>query len=692
MPDRSTARAGQAPTVADPRHLRNVVLIGCSGVGKTTLAESLALAAGAVNRPGRIADGNTVSDHEDIEHQQQRSVQLSLLPLEWNGIKVNLLDPPGHPDFAADLRAALHTADGAVFVVSATEPITAPTRALWRQCAAESIPRAIAVAKLDVARSSFEDILTACHDAFGLGPDTLRPLFLPVHQGDRPTGTVDLLTGRGYGEAGQEVDAGQAPGAGPARESLVEAISGQDDTLMERYLAGETLDTDALEAGLRREVLACALHPALPTTDSGIGAAELLDLITTAFPDPTERTRPGPDCDPDAPLAAQVVRVTSDAYVGRVSLLRIYAGTLHPDTHIHLTGPEHSGDHQEGDERVTGLTSPFGKLQRPVPHALAGDLVSAAKLTSARSGDTVHEPGHPVKLDGWTLPEPLLPIAVEAHSKADDDKLSQALNRLTAEDPALRLEQNPDTHQLVLWCTGEAHAEVVLDRLRGRHGVHVDTVEPRVALRETFGTAAAGHGRLVKQSGGHGQYAICELEVEPLPAGSGFEFQEHVVGGAVPKHFIPSVEKGVRAQLAKGVSTGHPLVDVRVTLTDGKAHSVDSSDSAFQAAAALALRDAAEHAVIRLLEPVAAVSVLLPDDYLGAVLGDLSARRGRVLGTETGGPGLTLLRAEVPELELARYPVDLRSLTHGTAEFSRAYLRHEPMPAALAARLADNDG
>ncbi|GAA2802328.1 elongation factor G-like protein EF-G2 [Kitasatospora sp. CM 4170] len=683
MPDRSTARAGQAaPTVTDPAHLRNVVLIGCSGAGKTTLAESLALAAGAIGRTGRVSDGTTVSDHEEIEHQQQRSVQLSLLPLEWNGIKVNLLDPPGHPDFSADLRAALHAADAAVFVVSATDPVTSPTRALWRECAAEGIPRAIAVAKLDIARSSFDDILTACHDAFGLGPDTLRPLFLPVQHDGHPDGSVDLLTGHTYGQTEP------LPDTAPARDSLVEAISGQDDTLMERYLAGDTLDTDSLEDGMRREVLACTLHPAVPTTDAGLGAAELLDLITTAFPDPTQRTRPAPECDPDAPLAAQVVRVTGDAYVGRISLLRIYAGTLRPDTRIHLTGPDHPGD-QDGDERVTGLTSPFGKLQRSVPHAVAGDLVCAAKLTSARAGDTAHEPGHPVKLDTWTLPEPLLPIAIEAHSKADDDKLSQALARLAAEDPALRLEQNPDTHQLVLWCTGEAHADVVLDRLRSRHGVHVDTVEPRVALRETFGTAAAGHGRLVKQSGGHGQYAICDLEVEPLPAGAGFEFDEHVVGGAVPKHFIPSVEKGVRAQLAKGVSTGYPLVDVRVTLTDGKAHSVDSSDSSFQTAAALALRDAAEHAVIRLLEPVAAVSVLLPDDYLGAVLTDLSARRGRVLGTETGGPALTLLRAEVPELELVRYPVDLRSLTHGTAEFSRAYLRHEPMPAALATRYTE---
>ncbi|MFC8454294.1 elongation factor G-like protein EF-G2 [Kitasatospora sp. NPDC057223] len=692
MPDRATARnsvrTGQAPVVERPEQLRNVVLVGCSGVGKTTLAESLALAAGAVTRAGRIPDGNTVSDHEEIEHRQQRSVQLAVLPLEWRDTKINLLDPPGHPDFAAELRAGLHAADAAVFVVSATDPVTAPTRALWRECTDAGIPRAVVVAKLDVARSTFEDILTSCHDAFGLGPDTLRPLFLPLYDGGRPTGSVDLLTGRHYGRDAPAADGPAAPRApGPAeaaaRESLVEAISGQDDTLMERYLAGDSLDADALADGLRREVLDCALHPALAATEDGLGATELLDLIATAFPGPTARRHPGtPACDPDAPLAAQVIRITGDAYVGRISLVHVLAGTLRPDIHVQVAGP---GDGDPTDERVTALTGPFGKQHRPVPDAVAGDLVCIAKLTSAHPGDTLGEPGRPpLRLPVWPLPEPLLPVAVEAHSKADDDKLSQALARLTAEDPALRLEQNADTHQLVLWCTGEAHAEVVLDRLRSRHGVHVETVPHRVALRETFATAAAGHGRLVKQSGGHGQYAICELEVEPLPAGAGFEFQERVVGGSVPKHFIPSVEKGLRAQLTKGVATGHPLTDVRVTLVDGKAHSVDSSDSAFQNAAALALRDAAGHAVIRLLEPVAAVGVLLPDEYLGAVLGDLSARRGRVLGTETGGPGLTLLRAEVPELELARYPVDLRSLTHGTAGFSRTHLRHEPMPTALA--------
>ncbi|MGW0175519.1 elongation factor G [Rhodococcus sp. NPDC003322] len=679
MADRTSSRASQAAPVTGPEQIRNVVLVGCSGVGKTTLAESLALTTGAIGKAGRVVDGTTVSDYEDIEHQQQRSVQLTVLPLDWNGVRINLLDPPGHPDFDAELRAGLRAADAAVFVVSATDPVTAPTRALWREATEFGVPRAIAVSKLDLARESFDDILTACHDAFGLGPDTLRPVFVPVLDGGTPSGSVDLLTGRGYGEVGA------APDTAAARESLVEAISGLDDTLMERYLAGEELDTDSLFAGLRHEIVDCTLHPALAVTETGFGAAELLDLIAGAFPDPTHRAGPGPTADPDAPLTAQVVRITGDAYVGRINLVRVYSGTLRPDSRVQVLGPEGAVE-----DRVTTLAGPFGKSTHPVPEAIAGDIVCVPKVASTHIGDTLADDPATAPMPLWPLPAALLPIGVEAHSKADEDKLSQALARLTVEDPALRLEQNPQTHQLVLWCTGEAHAEVTLDRLRTRHGVNVDTVPYQVALRETFGASSAGHGRLVKQSGGHGQYAICDLEVEPLPAGEGFEFAVRVVGGAVPKNFIPSVEKGVRTQLRSGVATGHPLVDVRVTLVDGKAHSVDSSDAAFQTAAALALKDAASRTEIRLLEPVAAVRVILPDDYLGAVLGDLSARRGHVLGTETTEPGTALLRAEVPEIELARYPVDLRSLTHGTAEFARAHLRYEVMPTSVAAKYTGN--
>lgn len=680
MADRTAARSRQAPTADSPDRIRNVALVGSGGAGKTTLAESLAVAAGAVGRAGRVADGTTVSDYEEIEQSHHRSVQLAVVPVEWKGVKINIVDTPGHPDFDAEVRAGLHAADAAVFVVSATDPITAATRALWRECDEENIPRAIVVNKLDIARRSYDEMLTECHDAFGLGPDTLRALFYPVYDGDRPVGSMGLLTGRHYGEPGP------SPVSAQARESLVEAISGQDDTLMERFVAGEQLDPESLEEGLTREILACTLHPAVPADETGIGAVELLELITTGFPAPTHRLRGAPPCDPEGPLAGQVVRVAGDSYVGRISLVRMYSGTLRPDTVVALTG----GD-RDSRERIPALTSPFGKQQRPVGEAVAGDLVSVGKLATAQPGDVLHDPDHPVSLDAWPTPTPLLPVAIEGHTRTDDDKLSQALSRLEAEDPALRVEQNPDTHQLVLWCTGEAHAELVLERLRTRHGVQVDPVEHRVPLRETFAAPAKGHGRLVKQSGGHGQYAVVDVEVEPLPVGSGVVFTEKVVGGAVPRQFIPSVEKGVHAQAGKGVKTGYPLVDVQVTLVDGKAHSVDSSDAAFQAAAGLALRDAAAHSTVRVLEPVAAVRVIVPEEFLGAVLGDLSARRGRVLGTESPEPGIALLRAEVPELELGRYPVELRSITQGTAEFARGYLRHEPMPEALAARYAETN-
>ncbi|WP_035795377.1 elongation factor G-like protein EF-G2 [Kitasatospora mediocidica] len=684
MSERGTSRAGaggRAPVVERPEQVRNVVLVGVSGVGKSTLAESLALAAGAVTRAGRVEDGTTVSDYEEIEHQQQRSVRLALLPLEWRGVKINLLDPPGYADFAGELNAAVRAADAAVFLVSATEPVTGPVLVLWQACADARLPRAIAVTRMDAARADFAEVLAACQETFaGDRPDSVQPLDLPVRTEGHVHGTVDVLSGATHGEAAAP------PDTAPAREQLVEAIAGEDDTLLERYLDGENLDSGSLAAGLRGAVLHDALHPVLPTTQDGTGAVELLDLIVDSFPSPADRTGRGDPlpCDPKAPLAAQVIHNTGDPYVGRLSLVRVFAGTLHPDTLLHVSGPQGG----ESEERISALTSPFGKHQRPVPEAIAGDLVCVAKLTAARAGDTLSDPSAPQLLEPWSLPDPLLPIAVEAHSKADDDKLAQGLAKLTAHDAAVRVEQNPDTHQIVLWCTGEAHAAVVLQQLGSLYGVRVDQVPYRVALRETFAGTATGHGRLVKQSGGHGQYALCELLVEPLPAGGGFEFVDKVVGGAVPRHFVPSVEKGVRAQLAHGLSDGHPLVDIRVTLVDGKAHSVDSSDASFQTAAGLALRDAAAQTTVQLLEPVADVGVLIPDEYQGAVFSDLSMRRGRVLGTEAAGPGRSLLRAEVPELELTRYAVDLRSLSHGTGSFTRTPLRYEPMPAAVAAHLA----
>jgi elongation factor G len=376
----------------------------------------------------------------------------------------------------------------------------------------------------------------------------------------------------------------------------------------------------------------------------------------------------------------------------------VFSGTIRPDTTVHVSGHfasffgESNGnqnthaDHDE-DERIGVLSFPLGKQQRPAPAVVAGDICAIGKLSRAETGDTLSDKSEPLVLKPWAMPEPLLPVAIQAHAKTDEDKLSVGLARLAAEDPTLRIEQNQETHQIVLWCMGEAHAGVVLDALGNRYGVTVDTVELRVPLRETFGGKAKGHGRHVKQSGGHGQYAVCDIEVEPLPEGSGFEFVDKVVGGAVPRQFIPSVEKGVRAQMEKGVHAGYPVVDIRVTLLDGKAHSVDSSDFAFQMAGSLALREAAAATKVSLLEPIDEVSVLVPDDFVGAVLGDLSGRRGRVLGTDTAGGDRTVVRAEVPQAELTRYAIDLRSLAHGAASFTRSFVRHEPMPESAATRV-----
>jgi elongation factor G len=342
-------------------------------------------------------------------------------------------------------------------------------------------------------------------------------------------------------------------------------------------------------------------------------------------------------------------------------------------------------DHDE-DERIGALSVPLGAQQRPVDVVCAGDLCAVARLSRAETGDTLSAGARPLVLRPWELPEPLLPVAVEARAKADEDKLSLGLHRLAAEDPTLRVEHNTETHQVVLWCLGEAHADVLLSKLEQRYGVAVDPVEVRVPLRETVTSTGKGHGRHVKQSGGHGQFAVVDIEVEPLPRGSGIEFVDRVVGGAVPRQFVPSVEKGLRAQAERGVTDGHPLTDVRVTLLDGKAHSVDSSDAAFQTAGALALKDAAGSAGSCLLEPVDELEVTVPDELVGPVMSDLSGRRGRVLGSEPDGAGTTVVRAEVPQLELRRYAVDLRGSTHGAASFTRRFARYDPAPEALAAR------
>jgi elongation factor G len=658
-------------------------------------------------------DGTTVCDFDEAEIRQQRSVGVAVASLLHDGIKVNLVDTPGYADFVGELRAGLRAADCALFVIAANEGVDEPTKSLWQECSQVGMPRAVVITKLDHARANHDEALAAAQDAFG---DKVLPLYLPTG-----AGLIGLLSQTQYEYSGGKrtthpPDPSLADRIEEARGSLIEGIieESEDESLMERYLDGEAIDESVLIQDLERAIARGSFFPVIPVcSGTGVGTLELLEVATRGFPSPMEHPLPEVftphgaahaelACDVDAPLLAEVVKTTSDPYVGRVSLVRVFSGTIKPDATVHVSGhfssffagTEGNGggaahthpDHDE-DERIGVLSFPLGKQQRPAVAVVAGDICAIGRLSRAETGDTLSDKSEPLVLRPWTMPEPLLPVAIEAHAKTDEDKLSVGLGRLAAEDPTLRIEQNPETHQVVLWCMGEAHVGVVLDALANRYGVTVDTVELRVPLRETLSGKAKGHGRHVKQSGGHGQFAVCDIEVEPLPEGSGFEFLDKVVGGAVPRQFIPSVEKGVRAQMEKGVHAGYPVVDIRVTLLDGKAHSVDSSDFAFQMAGALALREAAAATKVALLEPIDEISVLVPDDFVGAVMGDLSGRRGRVLGTGIAGHERTVVKAEVPQVELTRYAIDLRSLAHGAASFTRTFARYEPMPESAAARV-----
>jgi len=700
--------AGRTSAAGQPESVRNVVLVGHSGAGKTTLAEALLVSTGTIQREGRVEDGSTTSDFDEVEIRQGRSVNLTLVPFVHEDVKVNLLDTPGYADFTGDLRAGLRAADAALFTVSATDGVDGLTQMLWDECAAVGTPRAVVITKIDHQRGDFDEALAACRTAFG---DSVAPLYLPVadDQGN-VQGLIGLLSQRFYDySGGKRTDTGipgpQADRVESARGSLIEAIiqESEDESLMDSYLSGADLDVKGLIEDLEKAVARGSFYPVLASSaPHHIGMEELLEVITQAFPSPAEHPMPavttsdgkpvnGLKSDPAGPLLAEVVKTTSDPYVGRVSLVRVFSGTLRPDAVVHVSGHgrEASGhaDHDE-DERVGAITSPLGKQQRPVSSCPAGDICAVAKLATAETGDTLSDKEQPLLMEPWAMPEPLLPVAIQAKSKADEDKMSQALARLVAEDPTLRLENNAETHQLVLWCMGEAHCDLALDRLSTRYGVAVEQVDLRVPLRETVAAKAQGLGRNVKQSGGHGEYGICSVEVEPLSSGEGFQFVDKIVGGVVPRQFIPSVEKGVRAQMEQGVLAGYPMVDVKVTLFDGKAHSVDSSDMAFQKAGRAALKDAAAKAHVQLLEPVDEVSVLVADEYVGAVMSDLSSRRGRVLGTESVAGGRTLVKAEIPELEVTRYAIDLRSMSHGTGSFTRSYLRYEPLPSHLAEKVA----
>jgi elongation factor G len=677
-----------------PEHIRNVVLVGPAGAGKSTLFEGLISA----RTPGRHVRGEPAP-----------SQGLAAASIPSGDVVVNLLDTPGNPDFVGEVRAGLRAADAVLFVVSASDEIDDATRLLWRECEATSMPRAIAVTKLEQSRADFEEAIARCRRVFG----DVQPLGVPLIEDGHVVGAINLLrrsvTDYRSGEpVAREPDETEAAMIDEHWDPLIESIieESEDETLLDRHLSGEQIDLGIVLPDLRAAVATARFFPIIPAhAPTGMGIEGLFELFEQGFPSPVSAPLPtiykpsgdafGPvSVDPEGPLVAEVVRTTSDPFTGRQSLVRVFSGTLSPDTQLHVCGhlqkfaPHHVDahpDHDSDDERVGPLSAPLGDETKPQPYAIAGDLVLVSKLAAAETSDTLSSRARPALVEPWLLPEPLLPVAIHATSRSDEEKLGSALQRLVAEDVTMRLEHNAETHQVVLWAMGPAHVDKLMNALRDSWHIQVDVEPVRTSLRETFIRHITAQGRLVKQSGGHGQYAVCMMEIEPLERGAGFEFTERVVGGAVPRQFIPSVEKGIRSQLPKGVLAGYPLVDLRVTLVDGKAHSVDSSDMAFQTAGAMALRDAANESTVALLEPIDKVEITVADDSVGAVLADLRGRRGQVHGTETSDvPGYAIIHAEVPAHELSRYPIDLRSVSHGTGTFKRSFVRYDYMPTALA--------
>lgn len=692
-----------------PAKVRNVALVGHGGSGKTTLTEALLLCSGAVTRAGRVEDGTTVSDFEPEEHSHHMSTSLTLAAMEWRGYKVNVLDCPGYADFVPETFAGLSVADLAVFVVSAVDGVEVQTEIFWKAAAELGIPRLIFMNKLDRERADFSGVLQQLHSAFGAG---VAPLELPIGEEAQFHGIADLLSDTAFVyETGKcnatkaAIPDNMATQEHSVRDSLVEGIVVADDDLMARYLDGEEMNADELAKTLARGVVSSQVFPVICGSATRlVGIDRLLDIICDVAPSPLERPparvrAPGANggevvevaTDAGAQPLAWVFKTIADPYVGKISLFKVLSGTVRPDAT--LFNPR-----ARAEERLHLIFTLRGKEQIPLTEVAAGDFGAVAKLATTNTGDTLAPRNMPVSLvptgsetDGdssgtsWLAESttPVLSVAIRPRSKADEDKMMTALHRLQEEDLTLLVRRDDETHQTVLTGTGETHIAIAMERLARKFGVGVESEELVIPYRETVTANAEAEGKYKKQTGGHGQFGVASLRIEPRERGAGFEFVDNIVGGVIPRQYIPAVQKGADEAMSEGGTFGWPVVDIRVTCFDGKFHPVDSSEMSFKMAGALALREALAKASPVVLEPLSLLEVTVPNAYQGDVMGDLNSRRGRVQGTETGQPGESVVIALVPTSELVRYAIDLRSLTGGRGRFKAHHDHYEVMPANL---------
>jgi len=675
------------------QQLRNVALVGHGGSGKTSLAEAMLHTAGAIPRTGRVEDGTTALDTEPEEQDHQQSLSLGVAPLEWHGHRVTVLDAPGYADFLGEAAAALRIADLAVFVVSAVEGVEVQTEVLWRMAADLDLPRMVFINKLDRERASYDRTLDQLRSTFGAG---IAPLELPIGEEAGFCGIADLLTDTAWTYEGGTSTKGEIPDEMEEQEhrvhdNLVEGIVVADDALMERYLDGDVPSLEELEATLAVGVADATVFPVVLGAATGeVGVDRLLDFICEIGPSPADRppivveagdTLAEIAADADGQPLAFVFKTLADPYVGHVSLFKVLSGTIGCDDHLVNV---RTGD----DQRLHGLFRVQGKDHVDVDELVAGEVGAVAKLASTATGDTLAPKGTPVAVEPVAYPEPVLATAIVARTQGDDDKLPTALHRLLEEDPCLAVTRHDETHQTVLHGLGETHLGVSIDRLARKFGVHVDTEEVKVPYRETITEVVEAEGKHKKQTGGRGQFGVATVRFEPLDRGEGYEFRDEVVGGAIPKQLIPAVGKGIQEAMTHGGLHGFPVVDVSATVLDGRHHNVDSDENSFRQAGRLAFREALESAGVVVLEPISRVVVTIPATHQGDVMGDLNARRGRVQGTEVSGDGQQTIVALVPTAEVARYAIDLRSMTGGRGRFTAVHERYDAVPDHLVERIA----
>ena len=675
--------------VLPPEKIRNVALVGHSGAGKTTLAEALLYRAGTIKRLGTVEDGTTVTDFDPEEHARGMSLGLALAPFEWRGHKINLIDTPGYADFVGDVHAAMRVADLAVFVVDAVDGVEVQTEYAWRIAEENRLPRMVFINKLDKERSSYDRTLTQLRDRFGAG---IAPIELPIGEHAEFHGVADLFRDKAYIYDSGQAEEGEIPEEMADREhevhdNLVEGIVVADDEMLERYLDGDVPSTDELENTMAIGIADATVFPVVCGAALGpIAVDRLADFIVELGPAPTDRppimVEVGDELieiesDASGDPLVFVFNTIADPYVGQISLLRVRSGTLKPDLTL-------TNSRTGTDERLAKLATMTGKETELVDAAPAGDIVAVAKLTHTATGDTLAPKHKPVRLPNIERPSPVLATALVAKTQADDDKLGTALRRLLAEDPSLELELNAETNQTLLKGMGETHLLITIERLERKFGVGVVTEPVRVPYRETVTRSTAAEGKYKKQTGGHGQYGVASIKLAPTARGEGFEFSDEIKGGSIPRQFIPAVEKGIAETMAEGGVRGFPVVDVKVSLVDGKYHSVDSSEMSFRQAGRLALRAAMEQAGPILLEPVSKIEVTVPSDYQGDVMGDLSGRRGQLQGSETAGNGQQMITALVPTSEILNYAIDLRSITQGWGHFKTTHDHYQEVPAHMA--------